>query len=414
MKRTVSIEQFYLSITPYIFFLLMCGFIAYHLGGAYGFFPLFLGGYLGVASAAVAFIFFFRMPHIIKTNLQSNFIITYIHCSIFFYALAVTLIAMLYKDTPSGVVDQSFTTLVLWIAFFSLGFYLLRADVQKIIRFSYVFYILFLMSMIYYVINTGSVAFNLQGISKDDKDGLASYQALATNLLIVSLFLISYIKNTANTLFLIISSIFLFFLLGARSEFVGLLLFVTIFMLIKTRYNRKYFFMTTLSIVFLVVMWAVFEEDIISSRQFQLFNYSDSSSWSAREELENRGIKQIADNPILGNFGGHAINGEVGDYIHNSLSAYVNYGLYFYISYIGISVFTAFSSFLRLIKNTDNSEWWYSFSINIICLFLMMFSKPIFWAIPFFAWGVYFSAASTSNISINTSSKEIRIKSKVI
>ena len=264
----------------------------------------------------------------------------------------------------------------------------------KTVRLCYFFYITFLAFIVFYVTSTGSIMLDLKMVSDGDIEEVSGYQSLARNLLVITVLLICYSKRAFNTFFLIITAIFCFFYLGARSEFVALIFFASIFVLIKTRYQKNIFFVILASLLGALVLFIVFQDELLASRQLQLLDLSDSSSWNAREELEKAGIKQILDNPVFGLFGGHVLNGGVGRYIHNSLSGYINYGLYFFISYMFISIFTTVKSFIYMTRNPRQSEWWYSFSINICCLLLILTAKPVFWPIPFFAWGVYYGAKS--------------------
>lgn len=398
MTKTISIERLYCSITPYLFIFLMGGFIAYHIAVGYGLIPAFLGGYFGIASAVVAAIYALRFPNVLKLNIQYSPVATFVHLAIFSIALVTTIVSSLYNDIPSDAVTQSYSTLVLWIALFLLGFHLLRSNIEKTVKLSYIFYFLFLGFIAIYAVTTKSLSLDLNIISDSDLDGLAGYQSLARNLLIITVLLICYSKKNTLTLFTIISSCFAFFYLGARSEFVGFIFFILLFMLIKTRHQKKTLLMVIALILGVVFLYYTFQEAILSSRQIQLLNIQESSSWLAREQLERENIQFIVNHPILGSFGGHAtLTGGVGGYSHNSLSAYVNYGVFFFLGYIGLSVYATFSSLLEVLRKSTTSYWWYSLSINAICLLLMLSSKPVFWAIPFFGWGLYFSAKTLHN-----------------
>ncbi|WP_286707995.1 hypothetical protein [Psychrobacter sp. UBA2514] len=393
MKKTISIERLYYSITPYLFILLMGGFIAYHIAVGYGLFPAFLGGYFGIASVVVAAIYVLRLPNTLKLNIQYAPALSFLHISIFLIAFVTTIISSTYQDIPNETVTQSYNTLVLWTSLFLLGFHLLRSNTKKTVRLSFIFYFLFFGFVAIYFINTKSLIFDLKLLADADADTVSGYQSLARNLLVISILLICYSSRTPVVLFLILSSSFLFFYLGARSEFVAFLFFGSLFMILKTRHQKKYLLTIIAIILGLMALSYIFKEDLMSSRQLQLLDLKDSGSWLAREELEQKNIKIIQDHPILGSFGGHALaTGDIGGYAHNSLSAYVNYGLVFWLGYTWLCVYTTFSSLRKLLKNSGKQHWWYSFSVNAVCLLLIVFAKPVFWVIPFFAWGVYFSA----------------------
>lgn len=393
MTKTISIDRLYCSITPHLFIFLMWGFIAYHIAVGYGVIPAFLGGYFGIASVVVAAIYLPRFPHVLKLNIQHSPIFTFVHLAIFIIALAVTVVSSVYTDIPNEAVTQSYSTLILWMSFFLIGFHLLRSNIEKTVRLSNIYYLLFLVFIVVYITSTKSLMLDLKVLSDSDSESVSGYQSLARNLSIISMLLICYSKRSAFTLFLIITSSFSFFYLGARSEFVGFMFFVSAFMLIKTRHQKKSLLMVIAIIIGLTALTYVFQEEVMTSRQLQLFNLDESSSWIAREELKQRTMAVISNNPILGSFGSHASSsGSAGEYSHDIFSAYTNYGLFFFIGYVGLSLYATFSSLLKILKKNSQSHWWYSFSINATCLLLILFAKSVFWGVPFFAWGVYFSA----------------------
>lgn len=401
MKKTISIERLYYSITPYVFIILMGGFIAYHIVVGYGVIPAFLGGYFGIASVVVAAIYLLRFPNTLKMNIKRLPIATFIHLSIFTIALTVTFLSSLYNDTPSGAVTQSYNTLILWVSLFLIGFHLLRSNIEKTIRLSYAFYIMFSVFVVIYIISTKSLMLNLTLLSDADSGDVAGYQSLARNLLVISLLLICYSKKISSTLFLTLSSSFLFFYLGARSELAAFIFFIILYTLLKVRHQKKYLFLIIAIFLGLLVLSSVFREELMSSRQLQLLDLEDSSSWQARKYLSKQNINLIKDHPIMGYFGGHAlISGSTGSYAHSSLSAYVNYGLFFFIGYVVLSIYSTLISLLKVLKKNSQSYWWYAFSINSVCLLMIIFAKPVFWVIPFFAWGVFFSAKTIDQSSV--------------
>lgn len=397
ISSTVDIENFYQTITPYLFFALFAGFVLYHLGIAYQLIPAFAGGYFGIASLIVAVIYVLRIPKILSFNFKSNLVVSFVHISIFIYALAVTLISAAYEyNFNHPVVIQSLNTLTLWVSLFTLGFYLVRSNTQKTFKLNYLFFILFSIYIIFYIVTTQSVMFNLSTVLSDETEGVSGYQSLARNLFVICLFLLSFSSKAVNIITFILTSVFVLFFLGARSEFAVFLLLSAVYMLLKSRNNYKYFIISLISILLTSILFIIFKDNILDSRQFQLLDYSDSSSWNARERLKEEGMKTIFNNPVFGSFGAHAASGDIGRYIHNSLSAYVNYGLYFFISYIFISLYATTLSFLNILK-TNSNVWTFSFLINLGCLLLIIFAKPVFWPIPFLAWGVFFGAKSIKN-----------------
>ena len=133
------------------------------------------------------------------------------------------------------------------------------------------------------------------------------------------------------------------------------------------------------------------------SRQFEVLDFSSSKSWAGRLALQRKALDQIAENPLMGQFGGHVLRedtgkyakGHTGRYAHNALSAWVTYGLAGFLVY----VFLTLAGFLVparqvVLKRQDTPLWTFAFMLNFVCLLLIIVSKPVYWPLPALGWGV--------------------------
>ena len=66
----------------------------------------------------------------------------------------------------------------------------------------------------------------------------------------------------------------------------------------------------------------------------------------------------------------------------------------FFVLFMINSLYITISSFKKYMK-TNSQKWSYVFIFNFSCLAIVCISQPVFWAIPFMAWGVYIGAKST-------------------
>lgn len=383
-------------LSPSMFLLLFNGFILYNILSAYNVIAPILGGYFGVISFCLYLLYFFGWAYVFKQMRSSLKLLMVIHMGIYLNAFVITLLFyFFYKQGMTPAINQSLGLLIIWSALFALAFYLMRSDKVFLLKINNISIVVLAIFMLFYIFTTGSLTLNLSLVSDLDEDSISGYQGIARNFLIISLLSVCFIDNKFSNLIIMVLSLLIFFFLGARSEFVAFILVAFLLLSVKLKDNNKYF----LFFIFLTVLtsfsFLIFKDFFLNSRQLQIFNYSESSSWMARSEFEEIGMMKIKNNLVLGDFGGHLKNGsELGGYIHNSLSAYANYGLIFYVGYILISVVATFDSFMNFFKNTYSKDWSYAFSINCASLFLILFTKPVFWVVPFFAWGIYFSVKS--------------------
>jgi hypothetical protein len=126
---------------------------------------------------------------------------------------------------------------------------------------------------------------------------------------------------------------------------------------------------------------------LMGSRQLEILDLSQSSSWNAREYMLVYAQQQINQSPILGVYGGHLYFGE-GAYAHNALSAWVSLGFPGFVLYMLACIASAVVSVLALLRYPYSL--WVKLS-SLVCmsnLLLVVVSKPIFWEMPAFGWGL--------------------------
>jgi O-antigen ligase len=138
-----------------------------------------------------------------------------------------------------------------------------------------------------------------------------------------------------------------------------------------------------------IAVWVGFDH-LVTSRQAEVFDLEEASSWVARMELQERAIAHILESPVLGQFGGHVEFGKTSGYAHNFLSAWVNYGFFGVALYLYLIVVATVGSGLKIWKKkTVPAYWELTFLFNAVSLILVFVSKSVFWPVPALGWGVY-------------------------
>jgi O-antigen ligase len=131
------------------------------------------------------------------------------------------------------------------------------------------------------------------------------------------------------------------FLNGARSEFSAVLFLVPILELYYTK-NKLY---SIFPLFFLLILFGVNAESIVGmlpdNRTLQLLDLSHSSSGVARQRLASAAWRTISENPIFGDFASYPD----GDYAHNILCAWVDFGLFGFVFFAALLVWPAFQLF---------------------------------------------------------------------
>lgn len=374
------------------FFILIPFFIVYNILISNNFIPPIFGGYFGLF-CAIGLIFF--SPFLLTTfkkSIQANPLFSFINFSAFALVLIITAMAYFEHSMPASV-TQSASTLLFWATLYTIGFYFIQSAGTKSTRIGLVVLIILFLYFSWYVATTGNLTFRASADLDIEEDKLSSYQNIARNFLLFSCFLFAFEKNRIIQLFIFAISLFCLFVVGARSELVAFVgAFATLNIILSFR-QKFYFIVSAVFFTSMILLYLVFEAYFGDSRQFQILNFENSSSWNARLDYQDIAILQITQNPILGWFGGHEYaTGSTGGFAHNALSAYVNYGLIFFIFYIGMN-FTSFSiSFLKILGRPFDSAWVYAFLINFCSFFLILVAKPVFWILPFFAWALTLGA----------------------
>ncbi|MGR4068157.1 hypothetical protein [Billgrantia sp. C5P2] len=383
------------------FFVLFPGFILYHTLVAMGVIPALLGGLFGVVSVLMFIVYCALLPSQLYLLLTSTRGYALVTLFFFVYVLlwSVANYGLIGGSVMQAALTQTVETLVLWLVLFMLGYRVPLAS-PRLARAFWIAFVLIAGYLIFHVATTGQWMFFARRMieAEIEGDSVSTYQGYARSALVLLLFLIAVSERAMVRAVLIVLGAFVMFVLGARSELYAFLSLSALLLMLWAGMSVKYM-ITLLAVVAALIALVVSQfEALAGSRQLQIFDLSGTSSWLARQNLGQRAVEQILDSPLLGRFGGHIASAQVtGGYAHSMLSAWVNYGLLGFILYIGLTLFAFVGAGYRLLFVGDRAaRWVFAFSINFVCLLLMVLAKPVFWPLPALGWGAFANAIVAS------------------
>lgn len=393
LSSRISLLSINKNIASIMFLLIFIGYVLYNTLLLYQVIPPFLGGYFGIVTI-IAFLLMGTFSSFTLKNSLKYSKFAFLALFTLINAIFATVAAYFYSDL-SAAVYQSFLTIIFWIAFYCIGFYIPQFNIEKIRKICLFFVYLFFGYAVWYYITENIFMLPFVKGQLVDTDELASYQGIARNILVVAIFIVAFSKNNITNLIHTIALLIILFMLSARSELVVFFSVIMAFHLTRSIKIKSSFIVATL--VFSTVAFATIANyaELSDSRQLAIFNTSQDASWQQRQDRQDFAINTIKDNPILGDFGSYLNYGgigseSIGGYAHNALSAYTEYGLLFFIAYITVIFGTLFSSFFYYIKDLRNPYWAFSFLMCLQVAFMIVFSKNVSWSITYLAWGIYF------------------------
>ena len=322
----INIQKFTLGLGAFCFTLLFVGFVFYHTLVLNQIIPSFLGGFfIQVATMSLILLAPFSLRFLNQT-LKTSFYFSFFQLTALLLVTIITIIYIYYDGLTSPAVIQSLLLLFCWITLILIGYFFIQHPKEKLLKKLLIFSGLFFLYTLFYMIKEGSFMLKFGASENSDLGEVAGYQSIARSFLLISFFCITFLQGRLFSSFVTLGFIIILFAIGARSEFYAFLAAILAYHALLSSKLK-----TSLIIVIFILFSSIglgtyFFEDLSESRQFQIFNLDESTSWNAREDFEKKAIKDIYQNPILGNFGGHVRDGSVGEGAHNIYSAYSNYG----------------------------------------------------------------------------------------
>lgn len=371
------------------------GFVLYHYSLAQGWIPPFLGGLFGFGSAVMAGVAALVLPWTIYRQTervagQSLFVaLTLGYLCLWTVANYVFLRGDSYAH---DALRQSLATLVIWFALIYIGTF---CDVERrgwrgaLIALC----LLVAAAMIHAIVRFRSplgpwVTF----ASTDDDSQFSTYQAIGRSLLVCSIFLASFGRRTGVQISLLGLGMVSLLLVGSRSDFFTVAI-LTLGLILRAILQRKLNAGRVFAIFAVIAtgfaLWPLF----LRSRNAEILDLSQSSSWQARHELQVAAVKVINTHPIFGDFGYYLRDSGAGAYSHNALSAWTNFGFMGFALYVGLLIYFAVLSFRRWRRfGSANSAWFVAYNLNLAALIQAIVASPVFAVLPALAWGLTLNA----------------------
>ena len=421
------------------FFLLFPGFLFYHQFVAMNLMPPFAGGLFGYVSLGTLGILLALFPWNttwLKKTVRNRYVL-FVLVFLFFTSLwTLAHYAIFSDDYITRASIQSAETIILWSCLFLIG--LLLPLESGTLRWSFfVSFMAILVFLLHFSISTGNQLY-IAGQFYGNTTDVSTYQGFARSVLVILLFLVAVFTSIRPRAFFILGGSFVLFLLGSRSDFYAFLaLSILLCVILGVKKPRYYIVLLLLGLEIFILAWpdlsprlqrfigpqhpAIVAENpaneksgaevqvitepasVVTApppsprRQFEILELSSSTSWAGRRSLQSIAIEQIAEHPLMGTFGGHVARGGTGSYAHNALSAWVSYGLVGFCMYVSLTLLALLVSVRKIaLKQQDTALWTFAFTLNFVCLLLIIASKSVYWPLPALGWGVVAKALTTS------------------
>ena len=193
--------------------------------------------------------------------------------------------------------------------------------------------------------------------------GTQIYLMLADSFAVLSIFILCRLDNSKKELLLILISSICLFALFSRASFYCFILTSIVFLYKKNKIAMFSIIALSLTILFINLD----NNSFTDNRMIRMIVGSYDLSQSMREDQLEKGINSLSEAWLLGDFMGDVEEsfGEKGNYIHNYLSFWRQFG---FIPFL-LMIIIAFFSFVKIFI-----YWWKTNNINGLPLFLFYIS----------------------------------------
>ncbi|TYO83315.1 O-antigen ligase domain-containing protein [Pseudomonas sp. CK-NBRI-02] len=348
-----------------LFLLLFPGTILYYVAITSGVFPPLPAGYFGIVSAgALAMLFpMYAWAHIKTLRINAT------DLSYMLFLLYFLLIATINRSSSD---DYMFAWHLTAIAQ-SISVFLICKGVagtysrpRILLLFSW---IIVSACMMYYTVGG---RFSLREMS--DLNHIPSYQTFALCYFLLSFLIVYQTSKRWVRLPIILVSFACLYINGARSEFLGFVLFAAIFELLLSK-NKAIPFIAAISIAMLSILVASSGiVELPESRITNLIDLQNDNSSRERERIASEGVERIMENPIFGDYG----NYEKGEYIHNILSAWHDLGLAGFLFVIAIVGAPTLKLLIMISSGQRLSKQSLAIFALLVCSALLLFAGKYF------------------------------------
>ncbi|MGX2015421.1 O-antigen ligase family protein [Providencia alcalifaciens] len=212
------------------------------------------------------------------------------------------------------------------------------------------------------------------------KNSKAVYLFLGDTFAIISLYVIFSINNKKYRLISFFVLSFLLFLIFSRTSFYLFIFTCVLCLFIYSKLNKKIVYLILVVILSAIIFYFsyIFKTSDLPysiNRMLFMFTNSDDGSLNSRIEIFNLSFADLKNNFLLGNIGGQvSLFGYWNFYIHNILSYLHQFGIFFFLMLLIITLYPT-GYFYILSKKTSNDFYKLCFSISIFVVLIYLLSR---------------------------------------
>ncbi|WP_291991154.1 O-antigen ligase family protein [Candidatus Accumulibacter sp. ACC007] len=388
MTRICNDEGSAETTSMVVFVLLFPGYFFYQCAVAFGWFPAVLGGYFGIISAGLLPLLVVAFARLVLIKPRAFGMVDALFAFIVILNCLVSGLSYIvtYWDYRNEVFLQSASGVLFVVTCYMLARTLAidKSQVKKVLWVSFV-------AMVLTVgLSSEDGVFNLRSVSGDD--ALGTYQGISRSVVATALMVICLAEKRLETVLAFVLAVVVLFLAGARSEFVQYLA-ATLLLAVVVSWRRLATSMVMLGVFSVSVLAvAVLGEKVLElvpqTRILELLDLGSATSYLEREILLSNAIETIVKYPFLGSYGSYYHTVGKGGYAHNLLSAWVDFGLIGFVSYVVILLVMAGKVFVGLVADRlTSNESRLAFVFFVFSTIAFAFSKDYSYMFSGFAVG---------------------------
>lgn len=371
-------------------------FILYNVVTKNGLFPKVFGGFY-TFSIALAFLSYFKIFFIhIKQNIlrvRRGIYLADIVDKLFFIFLGIFFFSILFgyitKENPN-IVEPLSAAFFRFVALYLMCLYIRISSIQ-FYKINYVCFALatFLLAIYYLVGGNDYVIKIAYSYEVDDE---LNYQGVALAYVLISMIGINYIKHSFFRFAHYALSSFILLLVGARSEFVLLVIVMCFHEVLFTKKNLEKILNAAIIGFFILFATGIYHLMSTSfgydTRMDGLLNMQEDESMLVRSVLNDLGYETIMNNIFFGSFASYA----PGQYMHNIFSAWVDLGFLGFFSLTLVFFISITWIVRRFLSRRFSIEESIASSLLIGCFVLLVFAKSYFYILIPVSIGLFVNA----------------------
>ena len=307
----------------------------------------------------------------------------------FFCILAVNIIFYHNSLLDAIILNAVFTSVLMYLILFFSGIYYFRFE--KII-FSTLFFIVVTVSIL--IIFT---QLYLKDVWQQLNES-GSYLRIADIYALISLMVISRLKSLILILSLIVMVSLTLLYIGSRSSlmfFLVSIIFYIFYLIVFLKVSSQFitaivFFLFSMAIFFVLsdsasAVWGLLQTQFSDTRIGYTVESSTGGGADTRANFFHIGLDRIYSNPFSGNIYERVNGGIGGEYIHNILFLWDDFGIFVFGLIMALIIWL-------LVKTSSDKNTSYLLMPILFCLLSMLFARAYAFPYIFLFFGIYLSS----------------------